>query len=225
MLWLSPCYLTACYEDHMTTFVKSLGFDSFLDRLKDVLGKLGSGEEKLDMTRISNLIHRKVLDSLSAVSCRKCSKHSDTWNNCCNCPKSWAVWFYQSVTCQKDADEIANSVDPDQRSSLIWVYTVCPDLSVQILRIITFLGQTVRNNEDWDQLLNLHCQIRCFLNNSFDWSWRHLSKARYSWCFLFLTHLQYFGFGDCELNFLSLIMCNLPQKMRVTHVLVSDQLW
>ena len=62
----------------MTTFVKSLGFDSFLDRLKDVLEKLGSGEEKLDMTRISNLIHRKVLDSLSAVSYRKRSKHSDT---------------------------------------------------------------------------------------------------------------------------------------------------
>ena len=36
-----------------------------------------------------------------------------------------------------DADGIANSVDPDQtlicvysRSSLIWVYTVCLDLSV-----------------------------------------------------------------------------------------------
>ena len=29
---------------------------------------------------------------------------------------------------QKDADGMANSVDPDQRSSLIWVYIVCPDL-------------------------------------------------------------------------------------------------
>ena len=39
----------------------------------------------------------------------------------------------------KDADGIANSVDPDQtaRSSLIWVCTVCPDLSVRKLSIIT----------------------------------------------------------------------------------------
>ena len=36
-----------------------------------------------------------------------------------------------------DADEMANSVDLDQRSSLIWVCTVCPGLSVQKLRIIT----------------------------------------------------------------------------------------
>ena len=32
---------------------------------------------------------------------------------------------------------MANSVDPDQRSSLIWVCTVCPDLSVLKLKIIT----------------------------------------------------------------------------------------
>ena len=39
-----------------------------------------------------------------------------------------------------DADGMANSADPDQtapRNSLIWVYTVCPDLSVQKLRIVT----------------------------------------------------------------------------------------
>ena len=33
----------------------------------------------------------------------------------------------------KDADGLANSVDPDQTRSLIWAYTVCPDLLVQIL--------------------------------------------------------------------------------------------
>ena len=38
----------------------------------------------------------------------------------------------------KDADGMANSVDSDQtRSSLIWVYTVCPGQSVRQLRIIT----------------------------------------------------------------------------------------
>ena len=40
----------------------------------------------------------------------------------------------------KDAKGIAKSVDPDQTApradcSLIWVYTVCPDLSVRKLRI------------------------------------------------------------------------------------------
>ena len=41
----------------------------------------------------------------------------------------------------KDAAGIANSVDLDQTawSSLIWVCTVCPDLSVIKLRIITVL--------------------------------------------------------------------------------------
>ena len=41
-----------------------------------------------------------------------------------------------------DADGMANSVDPDQiapRSSLIWVCTVCPGLSVRKLRIIKCL--------------------------------------------------------------------------------------
>ena len=38
----------------------------------------------------------------------------------------------------KDADGMANSVNPDQtKSSLIWVCTVCPGLSVRKLRIIT----------------------------------------------------------------------------------------
>ena len=38
----------------------------------------------------------------------------------------------------KDADRMANSVDPDQTAPLIWVYTVCPhpDMSVRKLRII-----------------------------------------------------------------------------------------
>ena len=36
--------------------------------------------------------------------------------------------------CPKDADGMANSVDPDH---LIWVCTVCSDLPVQKLTIIT----------------------------------------------------------------------------------------
>ena len=42
--------------------------------------------------------------------------------------------------CPKEADRMANSVDPDQtsapkRSGLIWGYTVCPDLSVRELSV------------------------------------------------------------------------------------------
>ena len=59
----------------------------------------------------------------------------------------------------KYADRMANSVDPDQtaplgavwssdcssRSSLIWVYTVCPDLSVRKLRTLWYLYITILN--------------------------------------------------------------------------------
>ena len=34
------------------------------------------------------------------------------------------MWFHHRIMCPNDADEIANSVDPDW-SSQIWVYTVC----------------------------------------------------------------------------------------------------
>ena len=49
------------------------------------------------------------------------------------------MWLYHRVMSPNDADGMANSVDPDQtaRSSLIWVCTVCPGISVRKLRIIT----------------------------------------------------------------------------------------
>ena len=85
---------------------------------------------------------------------RKFPKYSDTPKNCCNHPKSWTRWRFLRVMHPKDAEGIANSVDPDQtaplgavwsgsgsdcssRSSLIWVCTVCRDLSVRKLRKIT----------------------------------------------------------------------------------------
>ena len=42
--------------------------------------------------------------------------------------------------CPKGADEMANSVDPNQ-TALIWVCNVCSDLFVRNLRIITVLWQ------------------------------------------------------------------------------------
>ena len=74
-----------------------------------------------------------------------------TPKNCCNCPKIWTACIYHTVMCPKDADRMANSVDPDQqsdlsfRSSMIWVYTVCQGLSVQKLRIITVILHSESN--------------------------------------------------------------------------------
>ena len=53
-----------------------------------------------------------------------------------------------------DADGMANSVDPDQtapRSSLIWVCTVCPGISVQKLRVLTVISELHEkiNNSLW----------------------------------------------------------------------------
>ena len=48
---------------------------------------------------------------------------------CCNLLKIQTKKPNFRVFCQKDANAIANSVDPDL-TALIWVCTVCPDLSV-----------------------------------------------------------------------------------------------
>ena len=47
------------------------------------------------------------------------------------------------VMSPNDADGMANSVDPYQtaRSSLIWLCTVCPGISVRKLRIITVVSR------------------------------------------------------------------------------------
>ena len=67
--------------------------------------------------------------------------------NCCAYPKIGTLSLYYRVIGPKDADRMANSVDPDQTwskqcrpwsdCSSIWIYTVCPDLPVRKLRIIT----------------------------------------------------------------------------------------
>ena len=65
-------------------------------------------------------------------------KYSDTQKICCNHSIIWTMWLYHRVMSTNDADGMANSVDPYQtRSSLIWVCTICPDISVRKLRIIT----------------------------------------------------------------------------------------
>ena len=76
-------------------------------------------------------------------------------------PKTFAViilkveqfHFMTQVMHQKDADEMANSVDPDSDCSSR-VCTVCPDLSVRKLRNITVCPKDedrMANTEDPDQ--------------------------------------------------------------------------
>ena len=53
---------------------------------------------------------------------RKHTKNSDTQKSCCNHPKIWTRWFYCKVMHPKDAERLANSVDPDQTAPLgaVW---------------------------------------------------------------------------------------------------------
>ena len=53
---------------------------------------------------------------------RKFPKYSDTQNICCNHSKIWTMWLYHRVMSPKDADGMANSVDPDQTAPLgaVW---------------------------------------------------------------------------------------------------------
>ena len=48
---------------------------------------------------------------------RKNPKNLDTRKICCNHPKIWTRWIYHRVKRQKEAEGIANSVDPDQEKS------------------------------------------------------------------------------------------------------------
>ena len=55
----------------------------------------------------------------------------------------------------KDVDEMANSVDPEQTSqgsSLICVHTICSDMSVKNLRIITVYVNIVNVNESFEYI-------------------------------------------------------------------------
>ena len=98
---------------------------------------------------------------------------------------------YYTAICPKHADRMANSVNPDHEhfwisgiravrallnirheSSLIWVYTICPDLSVQQIRIITVL--TVQDlKRCLTKLGKWHTQINgrlLFQNEWFGWN-------------------------------------------------------
>ena len=56
---------------------------------------------------------------------RKNSKIWDTSNNCHNCPKNRKVWCNIALMHPKDADGMANNVDPDQTASseAVWSWS------------------------------------------------------------------------------------------------------
>ena len=62
---------------------------------------------------ISMEVFKHCLD-ITAESTVKILKNLDNVNSCCNHPKIWTIWIYHRVMHSKDADGIANSVDPDQ---------------------------------------------------------------------------------------------------------------
>ena len=71
------------------------------------------------------------------------------------------MWFNHRMMRPNDADWLANSVDSDQiGSSLIWVYTVCPGLSIWKLRIITVQNKSF----SYQDTLPLHSLLVCILN-------------------------------------------------------------
>ena len=49
---------------------------------------------------------------------RKVPKYSDTQKICYKHSKIWTMWLYHRVLSPKDADRMANNVDPDQTAPL-----------------------------------------------------------------------------------------------------------
>ena len=66
----------------------------------------------------------QLWDQLWNISCYYCKnpKNMDTWKICCNHPYNWTTRLYHRVMLLKDADGIANNVDPDQTAPLgaVW---------------------------------------------------------------------------------------------------------
>ena len=59
-----------------------------------------------------------IIFVIASATYRKFPKYSDTQNICCNQSKILTMWLYHRVMSPKDADGMANSVDPDQTAPL-----------------------------------------------------------------------------------------------------------
>ena len=88
---------------------------------------------------------------------RKFPKYLDTPKICCNHSTIWTMWLYhksnESKRCRWNSKQCRPWSDCSSRSSLIWVCTVCPGISVLKLRIITVansehVGHGIRTHMD-----------------------------------------------------------------------------
>ena len=68
------------------------------------------------------LLSYRLIIILCHKGYRKFPKYSDTQKVCSNHSKIWTMWLYNRLRSPNDADEMANSVDPDQTALLgaVW---------------------------------------------------------------------------------------------------------
>ena len=127
--------------------------------------------------------------------------------NCCNYPGIWIMWFYHRVMPTKHSERTVNRVNPDcsQRSSLIWVYTVCSDLSVWSGS--TPFVQTCQSD------LGLHCLLRLV---SLIWVYTVCSDL--SW-YQGKHYTFYFVYNKKKIQIFVMNMTYLPHevKKKYTH--------
>ena len=82
---------------------------------------------------------------------RKTRKNLDIWKNCCNYPKTGTIILLQSngfKRCRLVSKQSRPWSD-SSRSSLIWVYTVCLDLSVENLWSLWCPNRNCNSPSEW----------------------------------------------------------------------------
>ena len=87
------------------------------DLLADVLSILRNSVIIISCCVASPITIIHHIPNCSDMKYRKNSKIWDTSNNCHNCPKNRKVCCNIALMHPKDADGMANSVDPDQTAS------------------------------------------------------------------------------------------------------------
>ena len=99
--------------------------------LEPVISIIANSEATVTVVRGWNHIKAETVPDY-----RKTPKNSDTRKNYCNYPKI-GLWGNASKWCRQNCKQCRPWSDCSCRSCLIWVYTVCSDLSVQKFRNIT----------------------------------------------------------------------------------------
>ena len=96
---------------------------------------------------------------------RKNSKIWDTSNNCHNCPKNRKVWCNIALMHPKDADGMANSVDPDQTASseAVWSWSAlfAETYLSQYIEFVRYLKNTGRIKPNFIWCLHVCGELVC----------------------------------------------------------------